>query len=102
MEFWSPVNVIQAFDFCFRSARMDELVVADINADMGNARAVSVSEKYQIARFRRRNRCCFGKLRQCCTRYGFAILLIDVLDKSTAVKASRSRATETVRHAFKG
>ena len=102
MEFWSPINVIQAFDFCFRSARMDELVVADINADMGNARAVSVSEKYQISRLRRRDRCRFRKLRQCCTRDGFAVLLENVLDKSTAVKASRSCATETVRHAFKG
>lgn len=54
---------------------MNELVVADIDANVGDPRAVSVSEKYQIARYRRRNRCCFGKLRQCRTRYGFAILV---------------------------
>lgn len=56
VELRAPVRIAQTSDFRFRPTGVDELIIADVDSNVRNARAVSVREEYQIADFRRRYR----------------------------------------------
>src|SRR5690606_27617661 len=99
MELRFPIAIIQADNLGLLSASMNELVIADINANVGNPFTVSVMEEYQITRLRLAHSFRLSVLSQRITGNRFAGFLVNVLNETTAVKSTCRRSTEPVRNA---
>lgn len=52
VEFFAPIGIAQAGDLDSVPAGMDKIIVANINAHVGNSRFVCIGKEYQIAHLR--------------------------------------------------